>query len=246
MKGFSFISGLLLTLLFLSSCQKEIKNPTDTINTLPKTYTENVTSSVLGNSVTTFNLTYDNNNRILSVIASATPGNKQVYTYNSNNFTMDLYNNNQLSIHEIFFINSQSLVDSTFQYNDTNDSSTEKYFYNAAKQQIGLNEYDYTKTTGGVLYNKHEYVYDNSGNQVKDTDDYSQTAFAYYSNYQNTVSVGDIYFYHPTNLIKTTTFTSGGSTVTLDHTYTFDSQNRLISEKAVASSGDIIIKSYTY
>lgn len=246
MKGVVVLSALLLAILSFSSCQKEIRTPTDTLNTLPKTYTEDVTSSVLGNSTTTFNLTYDDNNRILSVIDSKTPGNKQLYQYNTDTYTMDLYVNNQLSIHEIFYINAQSLVDSTLQYNDTNDSTTEKYIYNAAKQLIQLNEYDYKKATGGVLNNTHLYTYDNTGNPVKDSDTSSVTAYTYYPDLLNNLSIGQVYFFQTKNLIKTTTLTTGGTTATLDHTYTFDSKNRQISEKMVASNGDMVIRTYTY
>jgi hypothetical protein len=39
---------------------------------------------------------------------------------------------------------------------------------------------------------------------------------------------------------------SGGSTVILNHTYTFDGSNRLSTEKITDDTGDIVIKTYTY
>ena len=58
------------------------------------------------------------------------PGVKQVYKYNvDGSFSLDLYDDGtNLSIHENFFLNSSKLVDSTFQYDDTQDTTTEKYF----------------------------------------------------------------------------------------------------------------------
>ena len=48
------------------------------------------------------------------------------------------------------------------------------------------------------------------------------------------------------NLVKTTIINSGGITNTLSHTYTFDTSNRLSTEKITADTGEVVIKTYTY
>jgi len=123
--------------LLFFSCKKNADNTSPAASSLPKTYTEAITSSVLGNSTTTYNLTYDANNRIISVTSASSAGSRFTYQYNSNNtYTMDLYNSNVLSVHELFFINNLSFVDSTFQYDNTHDSTTEKYFTTPANNWL--------------------------------------------------------------------------------------------------------------
>jgi hypothetical protein len=117
------------------------------------------------NVIDSFSITYDNNNRIVGL---ASPNLKTVYTYNANtSFTMDLYVNNQLNIHEIGWVNGNLLVDSTFQYNNANDSSTEKYTY-SGKLLTRKSTYLYSAVTGSQLDTQDDYSYDNNGNAVKD------------------------------------------------------------------------------
>jgi hypothetical protein len=246
MNAIKILSATFLGALLFNSCKKSSDNP-GAASSMPKTYTETITSSVLGNSSTTYNLTYDANNRIISLASASSAGSKFTYQYNTNNtYTMDLYNSNVLSIHEIFIINNLSFVDSTFQYNDTHDSTTEKYYYNAARQLVKVNEYDYSKASGAHLTNTHNYTYDNAGNVILDVDNNSSRAYTYYTDLKNTLSLGQTYFPQTVNLAKTTTYTSGGNKVTVNQAYTFDSSNRLTSEKDVLSTGDVYIKTYTY
>ncbi len=150
-----------------------------------------------------------------------------------------------LSIHEVFFLNSNSLVDSTFQYNDTFDSTTEKYIYNNAKQLVTLKEYDYSLLTGGVLSNTTNYKYDGNGNQISAMDDYSATYYDYTA-LANTLVIGAPYFPTNKNLVKTSTYSFGVTTIILNHTYTFDGNNRLSSEKITDGAAYTLIKTYTY
>ena len=122
----------------------------------------------------------------------------------------DIYTSNALSIHEVFSLNSNSFVDSTFQYNDTNDSTTEEYIYNSSNQLITLKEYDYSLLTGSVLSNTTNYKYDSKGNQISATDDYSVTLYDYTST-ANTLVIGAPYFPVNKNLVKTTTYSFGGT-----------------------------------
>jgi len=246
MKNTKPLLAALACILTFSACKKNDSVSPNAAN-LPKTYTEDITSSGIGNSKTTYNLSYDGNGRLTSLVSASAPGNKFVYKYNTNStYTMDLFISNFLSIHENFFINSNSLVDSTFQYDDTQDTTTEKYFYNGSGQLVQLNEYDYTKADGSVLNNVHTYEYDANGNQTKDTDYNGVQTFTYYTDLENTLSVGQTYFPKGKYLIKTLTVDNGGSPITVNYTYTFDSQKRLVTDNEVSSDGDIVIKTYTY
>ena len=110
-----FFQGIIICLV-LASCQKELAstdpstpgNPTPATSKV-KTYTEDV--NVSGNhTVTTFNLSYDASNRVVSIVSASSPGDKFVFQYSSGNFTMDLYNSNVGTIHEIFFVNNNYIM----------------------------------------------------------------------------------------------------------------------------------------
>ena len=247
-KSIGVLAAVTVALLSASSCQKEqsASGASSSATVKVKTYTEDITTASL-HSVITYLLSYDVNNRIISMVSAASAGDKFVYTYTSGtSYAMDIYNSNAVSIHVVYFVNSFSLVDSTFQYNDTNDSSTEKYLYNTSKQLIRLINYDYSTAAGAVLTNTHDYTYDNNGNVIKDAEPNAVTTYDFYPNLLNTSLFGPAYFYQNRNLPKTTTYTSGGSTLTYDHTYTFDSSSRLASEKIAGANGEVAVKTYTY
>jgi len=253
MKATFPLLAIILVISF-SSCQKEISGeilpgttPDTTISYRAKTYTEDITSSALGNSVTTYDLSYDAQNRVTSLVSEKNAGDKFVYTYPSANVvTMEIFGNGSLTIHENFFLNSYSLVDSSLQYDENFDTSTEKYIYNSSKQLIAYNEYTYSTATGATLDNVSTYTYDSDGNVLTQKEYNVERSYEYYADLKASVIVGPAIFYQAKNLVKKTTYTSGGETTTADHTYTFDSKNLLISEKAVLSTGDIVIRKYTY
>jgi hypothetical protein len=246
MKKTPLLPILLLIFLF-TACKKSNDAPASN-GSLPKTYTEDIRSSGL-NSVTTYNLLFDANNRITSMAAIPEPSIvKFIYKYTANtSLTMDLYNSNALSIHEILWLNASSKLDSTFQYNDTNDSSTEKYIYNSDKQLVQIMNYNYSYT-GAVLDHTTDYTYDNMGNATTESNsDGSSTSYTYYTDMPNTLNLGQLFFPQPKYFIKTATSSSGGSPLTATHFYTFDSSNRLVKDSASTTGVDaIVIKSYTY
>jgi hypothetical protein len=247
MKSLNLFSFILIAATVFTSCQKEVNSTPPATQALPKTYTETITSTIIDNSSTTYNLTYDGSNRLTSLISVSDPGNKFIYQYSDASYTLDLYEGGTVAIHEIFFINSNiGLIDSTFQYNNTNDSMTEKYLYNQAKQPVSYKEYNYSVVTGAVLFNTSAYTYDNTGNMISVTDTNSVTTNTYYTDYLTSFSLSGIYSFQNKNLVKTTTYTSGGDTVSLTHTYTFDSSNRLTVDSALGSNGDLFVKTYTY
>ncbi|MEO6329746.1 MAG: hypothetical protein ABIO55_12475 [Ginsengibacter sp.] len=248
MRGVIAIFMALGFVIFFSSCQKEFNPDADTrpVSVRVKTYTEDITSSFYGNSVITYNLSYDANNRIISLTSAASPGDKFIYQYNGNSsYTLDIYNSNLISIQESFFINSSLMVDSTLQHNGT-DTTTEKYIYNSLKQLLKRKIYDYSTVTGALLFDTDYYNYDTNGNVISDSNNSGITTYTFYNNLINSAMIGQFYFYQNKNLIKTTTYTSGGVTAIAKHTYTFDSKNRISSERITSDNGDILIKTYTY
>jgi hypothetical protein len=240
----TFLISAITFIAWFSSCQKEITPSTNDQRTSSsnssfgrvKTYTEDVTASGqhLSNS---YNISYDDSGRVISLISMSSPGDKSLYKYNTDNtFTMDIYASNKLSIHETFFINSFGLVDSTVQYNETNDTTTEKYLYNSAKQLIELDLY-----MSSILDSKTSYEYDANGNATKETTAGFVTT-TNYTNFENNLDVGENYFYRNKNLPGKKTSDAYSSSFT----YTFDSNNRLTVEKEEISNGDIVIRKYAY
>ncbi len=246
--SYLFLASAVLILSF-SSCKKDNSTGSSTgpSNALPKTYSENVTSPGSATQSATFNLSYDGNNRLVGIVPVTLPGVKTLYKYNvDGSFSLDLYDDGTtLSIHENFFLNSDKLVDSTFQYDDSQDTTTEKYFYNSSKQLIAYKEYNYSKQDGSTITNVATYEYDANGNETKATDYNGVTTYTY-TTYPYSVYGAPDYFAHDKNLVSTTSYNSGGSIENVTDTYTFDSSNRLITDTAVSSLGITVVKTYTY
>lgn len=242
-------SGALM--IALSSCQKESSGDLPAGGSLKiKTYTEDVKNGPL-KSVTTYNVTYDGSNRITALTDAANTGNKIQYGYPSATLrTVDLFVFNIPSIHADYYLNDHSMIDSSFQYNDTDDSTTEKYTYNAAHQLIQMKEYEYSKITGAQLMNTTSYTYDGSGNLIKtqDTDGFTET----YTYYADLVKVlPDLFAIAASsdkaNLPKTYELKYGANVeISLTYAYTFDSKDRVSTVTETYSDGTIVVKTYTY
>ena len=238
---------IIITAFIFTSCQKEYidEHPTaPATSSKVKTYTEDLVSRGSHTSLT-FNLSYDNDNKMISMTSAASSGDRFEYHYSGDSYTMDSYTSNTLTIHEEFYLNSFHFIDSTFQYNDTGDSTTEKYIYNAGKQLIAIRLYDYSLETGAELWNTTNLTYDNRGNVIKATDDNTVLTYDYYPDLVNNLAFGQPYLPLSKNLVKTTTFFDG-DTITAEHVYTFDAANRISTEKITTGSGEVAIKTYTY
>ena len=242
-----FILTVILATIFIS-CQKG-GSSIDTTPAKPKykvkTYTEDLTYSGT-HTVVTYTLTY-NPNDLISKMESNIPGSKFVYNYLSDKqFTVDLYNSNIIEIHELFFLNNNSLVDSIVQKNGT-DTSTTKFIYNSNNQLVTQKEYYYSHSGGSSLSNSMSYTYDANGNVISSSDSFgSISTFTYYTDLLNTAIVGIPFTTYPTNLVKTGTIKNSGYTITDTHTYTFDTLNRVSTDKDVYDNGAVVIKTYTY
>ncbi|MEO6837992.1 MAG: hypothetical protein ABI261_05915 [Ginsengibacter sp.] len=249
------IALVALSSLLFFSCKKSNNTDQPSNSDKVKTYTEDVTSSGSPEISATYNITYDANNRITGVIPTNSSGVKFLFTYTSNNkISLDLYDAGALSIHEDIFLNSNSLFDSTFQYNDTNDTTTEKYFYNSNNQLITLNEYDYSKEYGSDISNVTSYSYDSNGNVVNTTDTNDQIeTFDYYPDlvytmpFTNPFLTQSLFSAKKTNLLKTHTVTSNGYPVgSAVSTYTFDSNSRVSTITQTADDGTVGVQTFTY
>lgn len=253
MKTFTLLFTIIVASTVFVSCQKEFKE--DGIPALPgnssgkiKTYTEDI--SVLGvHTVTTLNLNYDANGRLISMISLVNGGVKYLFKYNAaNSYTLDFYKANVINLHQVVFLTNFSLIDSTVQYNRSNKLfMTEKYIYNSAKQLMQLKKYDYS-TAVPLLSETFNYHYDINGDMAKVTASKYDITYDYYPNI-TAKWVGVSLPYMPTvkNFIKTTTMSAGGLSQVFSHAYTFDSNNRLSTEKtSFPGSNDFVLKTYTY
>lgn len=244
MRNFSCIF-VFISLFCLVSCKKEDTNANpDPAASRVKTYTEDHTSG-LDRLITTFNLNYDSKDRLLNMVSAATAGDRFQFSYDQNTVTMEQYNANELSIHILYFLQPNNLVDSTIQYNDTNDFSSERFFYNSQNQVTKHIEYDYYGPIPEIS-NVSDYTFTAEGNISQVKDRYSLTTYDYFTNYSNAPEMGFPSFPKSKNLVKTTTITYGYTPQVWNHTYTFDSKKRLTSETINSSTGEIIVKSYTY
>jgi YD repeat-containing protein len=248
---FKPLMTLISLLVFLAaiSCKKSQTTGNNNSSNKLKLYIEDGSRSSY-NAVDTFTVSYDGDSRITALVS---PNLKFVYTYATNSFNVDLYEFNQLSVHEIDFINSSSFVDSSFQYNNTNDSTTEKYVY-SGNMLTKKREYIYSKITGSQIDLEDDYTYDNSGNMIQDIlsdsngNVNSVSAFTYGTAPVNVVA-GPIYFpvlskYLP--LTQTQKDGSGNLIASVTYTYTFDSKGRLTQETDTLNDGEIAIKKYVY
>jgi hypothetical protein len=242
--------ALIILILLIVSCQKGTNDELPAATDRVKTYTEQITSSGLGNSVTTYNLNYDANNRITSMVSATNPGDKIVYTYPSDNTVIsELYIGNVLGIHHETY-NKDNHLDSTFQYNDSGDSSTERHIFNASGDWIKTYEYEYSTITGAMLTNTTTYTYDANGNQTKaeDTDTNVET-FEYYTDkvYIQPLIGPALIPNIKRNLMKSHRLTSNGYEVGVGNfTYAFDNNDRISTITETTNDGSVVVKTFTY
>jgi len=241
--NFRNLLTLSAVIFFAASCKKNSDTSPSGVSSKLKFYIEDARATPYG-TVDSFSVGYDNNNRITSLTGKSI---RFAYAYNgSTGFTMDLFEQGLLSIHEIGFIKG-SYVDSTFQVNNTQDTTTEKYIYSGTQLKSRIT-YDYS---GGhpLVHDQESYTYDGSGNLIKTVQlDGTTTAYTYTDNaFQLTVNPS----YYPVqakNLPATEKQTDGGGNIiaTVTYTYEFDGQGRVTKETDSISGGFVVVKSYVY
>ena len=231
--------------MLLFSCKKD-----DTIaDKAPaykiKTYSESVTSGSYQISYT-FNVNYDSQDRIVSLVSTAGAGDRFEWHYEPGKVTMEIFGSNALAIHEEFYLNKNNFPDSTYQYNDTQDYSTERYIYNSGKQLTTRYDYDFYPGYGSSLYNTVNYVWDSNGNIVKEIDQNGTTSYEYDLTHPSVVKALVDFMPASKNLVTKTSFSDGGSTIVFNHAYTFDAENRVSTETITSNTGETAVRSYTY
>lgn len=245
-KNFSILILTLLILAF-SSCNKDKPAASGNHINKVKTYTETLTSST-GTTKVTYNFEYDSKDRITAIISASSPDNKFIFNYNSDTgFTMDDYSGGTLYVHENFYLKS-SILDSTYQYDNTYDTLAEKYVYNSNNLLSVLDVYAYYYGIS-LLSRITVYTYDNNGNLVKTNDTNNKVeTYDYYPDLVYTMPVlSPKSKPRKTNLVKTYTLTENGNVIgSTTSTYTFDGQNRITSITETANNGTVGTKTFTY
>lgn len=245
-------AAVIFVVSVLFSCKKSDPAPSSGLAKV-KTYIEDATNSPLHIS-DTFNVSYDANDRIQSLISTFSGG-KFLYSYNGSSYTLDIMNANHLIIRETSFINSNSLVDSTFQYNDTNDSSTLRLIYNSNKQVIQQRWYEYSLISGAQLWKKEDFTYDANGNLIKNitTNPAGTTTIIITYTYNNVVPnlylLGPVYrpvMYKNLPVSITYFYPGTGTTQSVAIAYVLDNNNRVVTETHTDNNGYTVIKKYSY
>jgi len=238
----------LAALSLFASCKKSSNsNSVNKANNF-KSYVEEVHAGGI-NQTDSFNLTYDNDGRMTSLVS---PTQKFLYSYNGNStITMDYYENGQLSIHEIGYLKN-GLLDSTLQYNDSQDTTTEGYVYtnNQLTRKTTydylygypvvdfVNDYSYALGTG--LVNRDVQ---SSGGMTTSTTTYTYIDASYQMPAGPFAVSSQL-----KNLLATQTISDaqGNVTATITYTYLYDSSNRVTQETDTQDNGDYVVKRYHY
>jgi YD repeat-containing protein len=216
-----------------------------------KSYTEDITAQGIGHVVETFNVNYDGQERITSIVSTTKPGHRLEYKYISNDkFTFEQIEDNKLMLHCDYFINAEvGKVDSLYQYNIKKDTTAFKYFYDKENRILKQKEYLMSYLLPPVWYNTIDYVYDTKGTLTKKVESFAETSYRYDEEFKSTILLEPGYIPSQEKLPSHTYSVRFSITTTTEHFYTYDGQGRLASEKAVASDGNrqtITIRTYTY
>ncbi len=256
-RSMAFTAGLFV----LISCQKEYNpdgsgNPIVPVSSKVKMYIEDATNTPFP-SIDSFDVTYDASNRIQSLVSRLDPLNKFQYTYNgSSNASLEIFNGGTVDIKELYYLNSNQLVDSSLQNNSTGDTSSSKFMYNANNQVIEELDYEYTPGIGNELITRISFEYDNAGNKTKETElDAAGDTLSVRTYTVNSSLFGPTSLLAPyipvsfKNLVSSESVYDpfGGTTSVTNFTYTFDSNGRITSETSSQPGTSFsIVKKYIY
>lgn len=191
----------------------------------------------------TYNISYDAQSRITLMQSTSNAGNKFVYSYKASSYSITLYISNMLSNYGEYFLAANKTIDSSLQYNDSKDTTTEKYSYNAKGQIEKVLQYEYSTAKGSVLYDIFLYTYDAKGNITKEERSMSTTTYTYYDDLKTPFNF--LVPYHTTNPNLPKTETNNG--IAMTYKYTFDSKGRLVQTEGTSNVGEMVeITKYTY
>jgi hypothetical protein len=239
--------SLVISLFVLNSACKKESAGVSGVQKL-KTYTEDITAVGIGHVVEKFDVSYDGQGRVTSVISVNKPGHRYVYKYlNNDAFTFEHIEDNKVMLHCDYFINGEvGKVDSVYQYNIRKDTLAFKYFYDSDNRIVKQKEYMHSYLMPPFVYNTISYIYDIKGTLTKRTESAAEISYRYDADFKNTARIEPDYIPAQEKLPTHTYSIRFNATTTIEHSYTFDDKKRLTSEKAVSSDGRITVKSYSY
>ena len=242
--------SLFALLILNTSCKKDKAAGTSGRQKL-KGFTEDITAQGIGHTIETFNVNYDGQDRITSIVSTTKPGHRLEYKYiNNDKFTFEQIEDNRLMVHRDYFINAEiGKVDSFYQVKITGDTTSFKNFYDKENRLLKQKEYLISYLLPPVWYNTIDYVYDTKGVLTKKVESFAETSYRYDEEFKNTTLLEPGYIPAQEKLPSHTYSVRFSITMTTEHFYTYDEQGRLASEKAVESDGSrqkITIRTYTY
>jgi hypothetical protein len=214
-----------------------------------KMYVEETHSSGI-NRVDTFYVNYDDQGRLTGLVGTTL---KFVYTYNGNiSLTQDILQNGNLNIHAAYFLKG-SMIDSTWQYNNTHDTSIDKYTYTNGLMTADM-YYHFTTARGSWLWTRTDYAYDDSSNMTKivETDSIGRVNSTILYTYTNKPLLARTtpasFPMVSRNLPATAKYLDnlGNVDANITYTYEFDSSGRMTKQTATDVSGLVAVKDYYY
>ena len=211
------------------ACKKQdqpVTNNTTATNKVKKYTSENITST--SHTFDTFNISYDSQERILSIIGKNSRSN---YQYSNGYYAIDTYDGTVLRSHQGFYINSNSLVDSSIEVSNIVGHQTAKYYYNAAGKPELIKYYS-GSDNHYFFYNSND---DLSDEIVKDIAGATKYSFQYgHSGIEGINPFPELYFREKSKHLVTsmTLLNPSGTSSTTNFSYTLDSINRITSQTA--------------
>lgn len=241
-----------IALTLLASCKKDEGKKSLQKGPLRKMVIETAHGNGPDMTDTTY-YSYDQQGRVTLVTVAKT---RTVYTYSTGgSYTADSYKNDTLYLHQTVFV-AGSNVDSLVQYDNQNNTYTQKYVYNAG-MVTSITTYTYTTAGGAVPHTRLLFTWDNNGDIIRQEEDDSLGRVLSISTFTNQHNpsqysngyLGYIYISPTSNdLISTYKLLngSGGVIVTGAFAYEFDSQNRVVKKSQTISNGQVGIWTITY
>jgi len=253
MKTITTYLYIILLIAAISSCKKDSAG--GSAGNKVVSYTEEITAVGSGRVVESYEVNYDAQDRITSVQSTNKHGSCTVYQYSAeNSFTCDKYADTVHLFHSVYFINSQSLIDSTWghEYKEAPykpDTTSAKFFYNGDKKLVKQKQFLNSYLVPPVLNRTVNYQYDLNGTLVKETADDYESSYAYEKDNKNTVQLEPFYFPFNDQLPSNKYIVSKGTTMQTVHGYAFDEYKRVKTDTATSNDGRftiISIRNYTY
>lgn len=244
MKSLRLVTAICLLSIFFFACKKNDESSPSPAKTRLTRYTETLNPGTNISVSNSYNIAYDQDNKIVSITNSLDPGTKFIFDHFPDGFNFDIYASGNLVIRQNVLM-SGNMIDSTIQHNNEGDTTTEKYIYWAGGMLKWLMQYDITPY-GPQLTNVTEYTYGANNALITEHDYHSTTVYTYDREEINNLNLYPLYVNRSKRLPSSVTFISGNVTVTSKHKYTFDAEKRLIKDEIDISTGESIEKKFTY